>query len=31
MTYDLCPIAHEHLYVFRKPAEGESLKDFRTA
>jgi hypothetical protein len=22
-------IAHEHLYVFRKPAEGEDLKDYR--
>ena len=21
--------AHEHLYVFRKPAEGENLKDYR--
>ena len=28
-TYDFHLIAHEHLYVFRKPAEGENLKDFR--
>ena len=27
--YDFYLIAHEHLYVFRKPAEGENLKDFR--
>jgi hypothetical protein len=28
-SYDFYPIAHEHLYVFRKPAEGEDLKDYR--
>jgi len=28
-TYDFYLIAHEHLYVFRKPAEGEDLKDYR--
>ncbi|HEV8594555.1 MAG TPA: DNA methyltransferase [Thermoplasmata archaeon] len=28
-TYDFYLIAHEHLYVFRKPAEGENLKDYR--
>jgi hypothetical protein len=27
--YDFYRIAHEHLYVFRKPAEGENLKDYR--
>jgi hypothetical protein len=27
--YDFYLIAHEHLYVFRKPAEGENLKDCR--
>jgi DNA modification methylase len=27
--YDFYLIAHEHLYVFRKPAEGENLRDFR--
>ena len=27
--YDFYLIAHEHLYVFRKPAEGEDLKDYR--
>jgi len=28
-TYDFYLIAHEHLYVFRKPAEGENLKDYK--
>ena len=28
-TYDFYLIAHEHLYVFRKSAEGEDLKDFK--
>jgi len=28
-TYDFYLIAHEHRYVFRKPAEGEDLKDYR--
>ena len=28
-SYDFYLIAHEHLYVFRKPAEGENPKDFR--
>ncbi len=28
-TYDFYLIAHEHLYVFRKPAEGEDLRDFK--
>ena len=28
-THAFCRIAHEHLYVFRKPAEGEDLKDYR--
>ncbi len=28
-TYDFYLIAHEHLYVFRKPADGEDLKDYR--
>lgn len=27
--YDFYLIAHEHLYVFRKPAEGENLRDFK--
>jgi len=27
--YDFYLIAHEHLYVFRKPAEGENLRDYR--
>ena len=27
--YDFYLIAHEHLYVFRKPAEGENLKDYK--
>ena len=27
--YDLYQIAHEHLYVFRKPAEGEKLSTYR--
>jgi hypothetical protein len=27
-TYDFYLIAHEHLCVFRKPAEGEDLKDY---
>jgi len=27
--YDFYLIAHEHLYVFRKPAEGEDLRDYR--
>ena len=27
--YDFYLIAREHLYVFRKPAEGEDLKDYR--
>ncbi len=27
--YDFYRIAHEHLYVFRKPGEGENLKDYR--
>jgi DNA modification methylase len=29
-SYDFYLIAHEHLYVFRKPAEGEDLKDYRS-
>jgi predicted CopG family antitoxin len=28
-TYDFYPIAHEHLYVFWKPAAGEDLKEYR--
>jgi len=28
-TYDFYLIAHEHLYVFRKPVGGEDLKDYR--
>ena len=28
-TYDFYLIAHEHLYVFRKPAEGEDRKDVK--
>ena len=27
--YDFYLIAHEHLYVFRKPAEGEKLSQYR--
>jgi len=27
--YDFLLIAHAHLYVFRKPEEGESLTKFR--
>ena len=26
--YDFYLLAHEHLYVFRKPAEGERMSDF---
>jgi hypothetical protein len=26
-THDFYLIAHEHLYVFRRPAEGENPKD----
>ena len=28
-TYDFYLIAHEHLYVLRKPAEGENLENYR--
>ena len=28
-TYDFYLTAHERLYVFRKPAEGEDLRDDR--
>ena len=28
-AYDCCLIAHEHLYVFGKSADGENLKDFK--
>ena len=28
-AYDFYRIAHEHLYVFRKPTEGENLRDYR--
>ena len=27
--YDFYLIAHEHLYVFRKPAEGENISQYR--
>ena len=28
-TYDFYVIAHEHLYVYRKPADSENLRDCR--
>jgi len=28
-SYEFYLIAHEHLYVFRKPVEGEHLKAFK--
>ena len=27
--YDFYRIAHEHLYVFRKPGKGEDLRNYR--
>ena len=30
-THDFYRIAHEHRYVFRKPAEGENLKAFSSS
>ena len=29
--YELCLLAHEHLYVFRKPAIGEKMSEFKNS
>ena len=29
--YDFYLLAHEHLYVFRKPAKGEKMSEFRNS
>ena len=29
--YDFYLIFHEHLFVFRKPAEGEKVSDYRNS
>jgi len=31
MKYDFYLLAHEHLYVFRKPATGEKMSEFKNS